>query len=147
MEELLALRHSLELGRYDDAMLIINDMEEMARKDKINKIGSFLEVLLLHLIKSHAERRMTRSWQRSIRNAVYAIQDTNERDSAHGVYCDSLALQDLIKQRFHRALQNASDEAFEGKYVAKQLATIIDAEAVKVQALDYILNGYPESED
>jgi Domain of unknown function DUF29 len=147
MEELLELRRSLEMGQYDDAMVIINDMEEMARKDKINKIGSFLEVLLLHLIKHHAEGRMTRSWQRSIRNAVYAIQDTNERDSAHGVYCESSELQELIEQRFRRALQNASDEAFEGKYVAKQLATIFDAEAVKAQALDYILNGYPESED
>jgi hypothetical protein len=115
MEEILELRRSLEEGNYDGAMLIINEIEEMSRKDKINKIGSFLEVLLLHLMKQNAEGKIMRSWRKSIRNAVYAIQDTNERNNSGGVYCEHDEMVLLVERRYTRALQNAADEAFEGK--------------------------------
>jgi pentatricopeptide repeat protein len=60
MEELTALRHCLENRDYEAAMRIVEEMEEMSREDKINKIGSFIKVLLIHLIKQHAENRTTR---------------------------------------------------------------------------------------
>jgi len=61
MEELYELRSYIEQGRYADALVLLGEMEEMSRDDKINKVGSFLEILLLHLIKRHAEKRTTRS--------------------------------------------------------------------------------------
>lgn len=51
MEELLELRSYIEQGRYADALVLIGEMEEMSRDEKINKIESFLQILLLHLIK------------------------------------------------------------------------------------------------
>ena len=62
MDELLELRTHIEQGRYAEALTLIGEMEEMSRDDKINKIESFLHILLLHLIKQAVEQRTTRSW-------------------------------------------------------------------------------------
>jgi hypothetical protein len=147
MEEILELRRSIEEGRYHDALALIGEMEEMAKEDKIIKIKSFLGVLLIHLIKQHAEHRTTRSWTLSIENAVDSINETNGRRKSSGAYLKSHQLQEAVEEKFLPALKQASLEAFGGVYTAKELATRIDSAAIKAQALDYILNGYPESED
>ncbi len=77
MEELLELRICLEQHRYDDALAIVSELEEMSKEDKINKIGSFVKILLIHIIKRHVEQRTTRLWDTSIANAVYEIRRTN----------------------------------------------------------------------
>ena len=55
MEELFELKAHIEQGRYIEALTLIGEMEEMGRDDKINKVRSFTVILLLHLIKKHAE--------------------------------------------------------------------------------------------
>jgi hypothetical protein len=147
MEEILELRRSVEEGRYNDALMLIGEMEEMAKDDKINKIKSYITVLLIHLIKQHAEQHTTRSWSLSIENAVDAIYETNGRRKGSGTYMDEEHFRQTIDEKFLPALKRAALEAFGGAYTAKQLAAMLDTEAIKAQALDYILNGYPESED
>ena len=51
MEELLRLRKYIEHGQYTDALLLVGEMEEMSRDDKVQKIESFLQILLVHLIE------------------------------------------------------------------------------------------------
>ena len=63
MEELWELRHHLEAGDYGAALQVLDEMDEMSRKDTIYKIQSFMEILLIHLIKQRAEQRTTRSWE------------------------------------------------------------------------------------
>jgi hypothetical protein len=147
MEELLELRAAVEEHRYGDALQIINEMEEMAKEDKLNKIRSFIVVLLEHLVKQHAEKRTTPSWERSILFALDSIADTNTRRSAGGMYMGAAELAATIDEKMSVALRYAAKETLGGVYTAKQLAAKIDAEAVKAQALDYIVNGIPESED
>jgi hypothetical protein len=147
MEELLELRAAVEQHRYNDALYIIADMEEMAREDKINKIRSFIVVLLEHLIKQHAEQRTTPSWERSILYALDGINDTNTRRSAGGTYMNREEIIAALDEKIPPALRYAAKEAFAGTHTAKQLAAMISAEAIKAEALDYILNGLPESED
>ena len=86
MEELLELRAHIEHGRYAEALALIGEMEEMGRDDKINKIENFLFVLLLHLIKQHAEQHTTRSWEVSIKNAVDGVNRVNKRRKSRGYY-------------------------------------------------------------
>ena len=62
MEEIYELRAYIESGHYKEALLLLDEMEEMSRDDKINRISSFMEVLLVHLIKQAAEQRTTRPW-------------------------------------------------------------------------------------
>lgn len=147
MEELLELRNYIEQGRTADALFIVDELTEMAKEDKINKIGSFMVILLTHLIKSHTEKKMTASWKRSVRFSVDQIQETNKRRSAGGEYLTTADLLERLNDRFAFALREAASEAFGGAYSHKHIATMIDAEAVKQEALSYILHGIPDDDE
>jgi len=51
MEELLELKTLLLGGNISEALLLVEEMTEMSKDDKLNKIFSFGIILLLHLIK------------------------------------------------------------------------------------------------
>jgi hypothetical protein len=90
---------------------------------------------------------MTRSWEVSIRYALEEIQEKNQRDKADGMYMNAEELRIMIDKKFVGACDKASLEALKGTYSPREFAKLVDADIVKAQALDYILNGYPESED
>ncbi len=86
MEEILELKELLLKGDIKGSLTLVDELEEMGRKDIINNIRSYAVILLLHLIKQQAENRTTRSWDVSIRNSVLEIQrDLNERPKSEGV--------------------------------------------------------------
>jgi len=138
MEELLQLRDHLEHQRYAEALDLLGEMEEMSRDDKINKIHSFLTILLLHLIKQAAEKRMTRSWELSIRNAGVQIIRINKRRKARGYYLDTETLHETISDAYPLALARAALEAFEGQYSEQTLGEMVDQGAIEAQALALI---------
>ena len=140
MEELFELRNYIEKGRYPQALTLIGEMEEMSKDDKINKVESYMEILLLHLIKRHAERRTTRSWDKSIRNSVKAINRTNKRRKAGGYYLSVDELKTALDEIYLEALYNASFEAFEGEYDDSELGNKISAPRIKKEALELMLN-------
>ena len=70
MEELFTLKELLLSGNVTDALVLVEELTEMSKDDKLNKIFSFGKILLLHLIKQAAEKRKTRLWDLSIANAV-----------------------------------------------------------------------------
>jgi len=135
MEELFELRRYIEQQRYQDALTLITEMEEMSREDKINKIYNFAEVLLLHLIKQAAENRTTRSWELSIKNAVRQIVRINSRRKSGGTYLDAKELQEIITDAYQPALERAALEAFEGRYDDHELGTMVDRAALEQKAL------------
>ena len=139
MEELLELKTYIEQGRYAEALTLIGELEEMSREDKIHKIGSFIEVLLLHLIKQHAEQRTTRSWEVSSKNAVDNIADINKRRKTGGYYLSQEELKETIADRYQRALRRASLEAYEGHFDEATLAEKVDEAQIKQEALQLIL--------
>lgn len=141
MEELQELRTFIEQGRYPEALLLLGEMEEMSYSDKVNKIQSFLQILLLHLIKQHAEQRTTRSWEISIQNAVDQIVRSNKRRKAGGYYLEVDELQGAIDEIYANALRLASLEAFEGRYDPPELAELVDEEQVKEQTLRMIVDA------
>jgi len=141
MEELLELREHIEHGRYASALVLIGEMEEMSRDDKINKIGSFLTILLLHLIKQHAEQRSTRSWDVSIRNSVRQIIFTNKRRKAGGYYLSNEELRQAVEDWYAVALSHASLEAFEGRYAPEELGSLVEESAIAEEALGLILEA------
>jgi len=141
MEELLELREHIQQGRYASALVLIGEMEEMSRDDKINKIGSFLTILLLHLIKQHAERRSTRSWDVSIRNSVRQITLSNKRRKAGGFYLSDEEVRQAIEEWYALALSQASLEAFEGRYSPEELDSLVDESAITEEALGLILEA------
>ncbi len=139
MEELLELRTAIKEHRYIDALWLVDEIETMSKEDKLNKMGSYLAVLLMHLIKQHAEKRSTRSWERSIKNAVYEINRTNKRRKAGGHYAGKTQLKELIEEVYLHAVTEATFEAFEGQYTEKELSEKINEREIKQKALALIV--------
>jgi hypothetical protein len=132
MEELYELRAYIASGQYKEALLLLDEMEEMSRDDKINRISSFMEVLLAHLMKQAAEQRTTRSWDVSIRNALRQIVRINKRRKAGGWYLTDEELRAALEEAYESALDSASLEVYEGKYAAEELrATLHKAEIIQ----------------
>src|ERR687885_1315946 len=73
MEELWELRRYIETGDTAAALALLDEMDEMSRDDKIQKIASFMRGLLVHMIKQAVEHRTTKSWKVSIRHALRQI--------------------------------------------------------------------------
>lgn len=141
MEELFTLKDLLLSGNIDDALILVEELTEMSKDDKLNKIFSFSKILLLHLIKQAAEKRTTPSWNLSIDNAVKEIQRTNKRRKTGGYYLTPEELRETLEDAYDLGLKGAAKEAFEGKYEAKELAEIVDQTAIINQAMELILES------
>ena len=138
MEELTALRTHIQQKNYQAALLLVDELEEMSKEDKLNKIYSYVVILLIHLIKQQAESRTTTSWDLSIRNSVRAIKRVNKRRKAGGQYASSNELSEIVEEAFEEALDNACVELFEGKYDREYLLRSIEPTTVIADALAYI---------
>ncbi len=138
MEELIALRELLQKGNVSSALLMIDEMEEMSKKDILNKIRSYGIILLLHLIKQKIENRTTRSWDVSIRNSVLEIQDLNARPNSKGTYLNEHELGESLESGFRQAINQASLEVNEGIYDAKELQKMVDKQEICDRAMTLI---------
>jgi len=67
-QELIDLRTSILSGRYEDALAIVDEMEEMSKKSILRNIKKYLIRMLIYLIKNKIEQRLTNSWAVSIRD-------------------------------------------------------------------------------
>ncbi len=130
MEELLQLREFVMAGNLESALALIDELEEMSKDDKINKIYSYCLVLLVHLIKQQVEKRTTHSWDVSIRNATTAINRVNKRRKAGGYYLNRSELKELLAEAYEQAVDNAALEAFGGIYDANTLGKMVDKESL-----------------
>jgi hypothetical protein len=139
MEELLELKDLLMGGNISGALLLVEEMTEMSKDDKLNKIWSLGIILLLHLIKQQAEQRTTRSWEVSIRNAVRQIQRSNKRRKAGGNYFTPEELREILMDAYDSALDRAALEAFEGRYESEEIAVKIDRDSIIDRAIELIL--------
>jgi len=140
MNELQELREKIEQQDYQGALLIVNELEEMSVEDKLNKIYSYVVILLIHLIKQEAENRTTSSWNRSIYNSVKYINKTNKRRRSGGYYASNNMLQEIIDEAYEHALTEASFEAFEGKMSPQELGEKVNSDKVKQKALTSVKN-------
>ena len=138
MYEIEELRKKLEAQDYIGALQIIDEIDEMSREDKLNKIYSYMVILLLHLIKQQAEQRTTSSWDRSIFNSIDNINRTNKRRKSEGYYANSDVLQEIIDEAYPRAIKEASFEAFEGKLTVNQLEEKVDRDSIKRKAISLL---------
>ncbi|MGC1245235.1 MAG: DUF29 family protein [Spirulinaceae cyanobacterium] len=138
MEELLELKSLLLDGDISGALVIVEELEEMSRDDKINNIRSYAKILLLHLIKQQAENRTTRSWDVSIRNSTREIQEKNKRRKAGGYYLKGEELYQILEVAYPMAIDCASLEVEEGIYDTATLEKMVDRKAVIEQAFTLI---------
>ncbi len=140
MEEIAELRKAISEGRYSDALLIADELDEMAKDDKTNKVFSFMEILLIHLIKRDAEGRITRSWTNSINHSVLQIKRVNKRRKSGGIYMDNHDLIETLHEAFELALPQAAEEAFGGALSDLELLAKFDKNKIIAEAMRLIEN-------
>ncbi len=138
MDEILALRKSIQEGRYSDALHIIDELEEMAKDDKLDKIFSYMQILLIHLIKQNAEQRTTRSWDNSIYHSLAQMKRVNKRRKAGGDYMKQDEMFENLHDAFDLAIRDAAEEAFGGIYSSEQLLEKIDKNKILASAMEMI---------
>ncbi|AFZ33879.1 protein of unknown function DUF29 [Stanieria cyanosphaera PCC 7437] len=138
MYELFELRKCIEAQDYQKALQIVDELEEMSLEDKLNKISSYLLILLTHLIKEQAEGKLTNSWRYSINNSVFQINKINKRRKAGGYYAKKTEVVEMIEEVFDLAVEKASLEAFGGSYNPEQLQKLIDRDSITAKAISLI---------
>ncbi len=152
-QELIELRASILEGRYEDALDIVDELEEMSKKSILRNIVSFLIRLMVHLIKNQLEQRLTNSWIASISNSVIEIQSLNLKDNgksclgarslasyaalkdtaphnagSHRYYIKQDKWQSYLEEAIERAIRPASVEVMEGKLKAPVISAQCDRE-------------------
>ena len=135
MEELETLRQYLEAGDLSGALTVLDEMEAMSKEDKINRVRSYLVVLLVHLIKEAVEQRTTRSWQNSMRLALHQIERHNKRRKAGGYYVPAVEMPELVAEALDTAILVAATEVLDGTLSPEDIAARIDREALAARVL------------
>lgn len=138
MEELLTLKELLVCGDLPAALVLVEEMTEMSKDDKINKIFSYSVILLIHLIKQKVEKRSTRSWDLSIYNSITQIRRANQRRKAKGTYLSKSELSETLADAYNLAIASAALEVFEGRYESQELAQMCDREEILTEAIRLI---------
>ncbi|MCP9295163.1 DUF29 family protein [Planktothrix agardhii] len=138
MEEILTLKELLLKGDIPGSLAIVEELEEMGRKDIVKTIRSYSIVLLIHLIKRQVEKRTTRSWDVSIQNAIFEIRDENKRPCSQSYYLSPEELDEVLEVAYKQAINKASLEVSEGIYEAKELEKLANKEEILNQAIELI---------
>ncbi|MCC5629516.1 MAG: DUF29 family protein [Nostoc sp.] len=145
-QELWDLRKSILDGRYEDALLIVDELELMSRKSYIRNIRSFLIRLIIHLIKNQVEQRLTNSWVASISGSILEIQDLNLQDNKTSHYVKPGEWDDLLYPAFDAAIKPASAEILNGLYTSKRLLAIVDKSQILEVAKAFLDLTYTNSQ-
>ena len=142
MEELMELRSLVQQGDLQSALTLIDELEEMSKDDKINKIYSYAIILLVHLIRQAAEKRSTSSWEVLIRNSLISIQRTNKRRKAGGNYLSDREISEILVDAYDRALDNARLEAFGGAYDAIAIGKMVNQTEILELAMQLLTTSF-----
>lgn len=140
----MELKELLQRGKVAEALVLVAELEEMSKSDKLNKIFSYGIILLLHLIKKVAENRTTKSWETSIFNSVKQIQRTNKRHKAKGTYLTEEELVETLEDAYESGLKSAALEAFEGIYDVEEIAKMVNRDDIIIMAIGLIVDKQPE---
>ena len=140
----MELKELLHRGKVAEALVLVEELEEISKSDKLNKIFTYGIILLLHLIKKVAENRTTKSWETSIFNAVKQIQRTNKRHKAKGTYLTEEELVETLEDAYESGLKSAALEAFEGIYDVEEIAKMVNRDDIMKMAIGLILDKQPE---
>jgi hypothetical protein len=130
------------MGDTAAALALLDEMDEMSKDDKIQKIASFMRVLLVPMIKQAVEHRTTKSWEVSIRHALRQIAAVNRRCKEGGWYVSEEALRTLLEGVYESALDWASLEAHEGIYSASELAAMHERSQLLAEAFEKIQQAH-----
>lgn len=135
MEELLELKELLLHGEVENALMLVEDMEEIGKKGIENNIRSLVKVLLIYFIKQEIEQRTTKSWNVYVRNCQTEIEYINTRPKGKGYYLNDEELREVISSSINVAINYASLEVEEGIHHSQRIREMIDESEIISRAL------------
>ncbi|MBO1348181.1 MAG: DUF29 family protein [Hormoscilla sp. GUM202] len=144
-QELADIRTCILSGRYDEALMLVDELEGMSKKAILQNIESFLVRMLVHLIKNQVEERMTNSWYASIRDSVLKIQGLNLKENKTSYYIKQNEWDEYLEMAFTDAIAVASEEVLDGRVTPLKLEEIVDRTAVVNEATQLLNLTYEHS--
>ncbi len=144
-QELLDLKNCILEGRYDDALILVDELEWMSKKGILQNIESFLVRMLVHLIKNQVEQRLTNSWVVSIRDSILKIQSLNLKENKTSYYLNQDEWDYMFETAFEDAIFAASAEVAHGAYNPQQLMEIVDKNEIINIANKFLKLTYSQS--
>ncbi len=142
VQELIDLKNCILEGRNEDALAIVDELEGMSKQATLRNIGSFLLILLIHLIKNQVEQRLTNSWAASIANSIRGIKKLNLKDNKTSYYINDSEWEPFLEDELEAAIREASREVLEGKLSRAQLNLRVDREQIMAIATGLLLLTY-----
>ena len=142
VQELIDLKTCILEGRNEDALTIVDELEGMSKQATLRNIGSFLLILLIHLIKNQVEQRLTNSWAASIANSVRSIKKLNLKDNKISYYINASEWEPFIEDELEAAIREASREVLEGNLSRAQLHQRVDREQIMAIAIGLLSLTY-----
>ncbi|MEK0181470.1 MAG: DUF29 family protein [Oscillatoriales cyanobacterium] len=142
VQELIDLKICILEGRNEDALAIVDELEGMSKQATLRNIGSFLLILLIHLIKNQVEQRLTNSWAASIANSIRGIKKLNLKDNKTSYYINDSEWEPFLFDELEAAIREASREVLEGKLSRAQLNLRVDREQIMAIATGLLLLTY-----
>jgi len=125
-QELIDLRTSILEGRYVDALAIVDELEGMSKQSILANIQSFLDRMMMHLIKNQVEQRLTNSWAASIADSIIRIKRLNTKENKTSYYLKADEWDEIIEESLNAAIIAASVEVFNGELSPTQLSELVD---------------------
>lgn len=125
-QELIDLRASILEGRYEDALVIVDELEGMSKQAILRNIESFLVRLMIHLIKNQIEQRLTNSWVASISDSIRQIKKLNLKDNKTSYYINVDEWQPFLEEAIEAAINPASVEVLNGGLKPDKLSNRLD---------------------
>jgi hypothetical protein len=138
MEELYTLREMLLKGDISSALLIVEQLQEINRDQKISDMRPEAVTLLLTLIKQQIEGRGNRLGDLTMRNAVRAIITKNKRRKSNTYYLLDDDLRLAIEEAYVEAVDWAAMEIQEGRYQPEELSRLLQSSLIIDQAMELI---------
>lgn len=148
VQELIDLRTCIEEQRYDEALMIVDELEGMGKQAILRNIQSYLLRLLIHLIKNQIEQRLTNSWAASIRGSIREINKLNIKDNKKSYYIQQHEWKNWLEEILEDAIRDASVEVMNGTYTPFQLSEMVERDSIlnTAQILLDLIYSYPAKE-
>ncbi|MGK7899828.1 MAG: DUF29 family protein [Hormoscilla sp.] len=144
-QELTDIRTCILEGRYNEALMLVDELEGMSKKAIRQNIESFLVRMLIHLIKNQVEQRLTNSWAASIRDSILKIGGLNIKENKTSYYIKQDEWDEFLENGLSDAIFTASDEVANGVYTPRQLQKLVDKTQIVKTASSLLNLTYSQS--
>ncbi|MBO1347145.1 MAG: DUF29 family protein [Hormoscilla sp. GUM202] len=137
-QELTDIRTCILEGRYNEALMLVDELEGMSKKAILQNIESSIVRMLIHLIKNQVEQRLTTSWAASIRDSILKIRGLNIKENQTSYYIKQDEWDEFLEESLSDAIFTASDEVANGAYNPRQLQKLVDKTQIVKTASSFL---------